>query len=813
MVDQVGRRAPWLLLLFVGSGWAALIYELVWFQVLELVIGSTGVSLGILLATFMGGMCLGSLLLPHVVGAARHPLKIYAAIEAMIGASGALVLVAVPYVGRLYSAHGGSGAGGLLMRGLACGICLLPPTILMGATLPAVARWIRATPRGVSWLGFFYGSNIAGAVLGCLVAGFYLLRVYDMVTTSVVAIATNGIVAAVAWALATSMPYTPGKPSTVLRPGDVPQRAWTVLLAIALSGLGALGAEVIWTRLLSLLLGATTYSFSIILGVVLVGLGVGSGAGAWVAGRVLRPRMALAVVQFLLPAAIAWSAYELTRSLPYRQISAVASQGPWAGFVVDFVRSFQALAPASLLWGASFPLALAALASINQDAGRLVGRVYAANTLGAIAGALLFSVKLIPTIGTQQSQRVLVACAFVAGGLALVPAGRSSLGPATRRRLVAAALIAGTTVAIAAALAIGPVPPGLVAFGGTLASKEEMPEFLYVGEGMNASLAVCRYPYGMRTFHICGKIEASSEPGDMRVQRLLGHLPALVHDHPKSVLVVGFGAGVTAGALTLYPEIERIVVCEIEPLVPPNVGPLFREENYDVLHDPRVQIVYDDARHFMLTTPETFDVITSDSIHPWVKGSATLYTEEYLALARAHLRPGGVMAQWVPLYEATAAAVKSEMATFFDVFPQGSAWTHNIRRLGDDVVMLGQVGPMRIDVPRLNARFESPAYAHVRASLAEIGIPSILALFSGHLGEQAGLASWLANARINRDRNLCLQYIAGLGRYADERVRMYQEIDPARKIPDGLFLADASWIDDLRQAVAAAHLPVAHPGG
>ncbi len=815
--DETRRKMPWLLLLFAGSGCAALIYEIVWFQLLELVIGSTGVSLGILLATFMGGMSLGSLLLPRVVRTSRHPLRVYAVIEATIGALGLLVLVVVPVVARMYAAYGGPGPGGVLLRGLACGACLLPPTLLMGATLPAIARFVRATPHGVSWLGFFYGSNIAGAVLGCLLAGFYLLRVYDMVTASLAAVATNVAVAVAAWALATSMPYVPHDEPTVQRAAGFPRGAWAVFAAIALSGLGALGAEVIWTRLLSLLLGVTTYSFSIILAVVLVGLGIGSGGGAWLAGRLSRPRVSLAVVQFLLPAAIAWSAFEVTRSLPYEPLSVAALESPWLRFVVDFARSLRALLPASLLWGASFPLALASLASNDQDSGRLVGRVYAANTLGAIAGALVFSVVLIPVIGTQQAQRALVVCAFAAGVLALVPASPPSPNAMRRRRRAVVVLALPAAVAVAAVIEIGPVPPGLVAFGDSLATKlatkEELPDVLYVGEGINASVAVCQYPYGLRTFHICGKIEASSEPGDMRVQRLLGHLPALVHPHPKSVLVVGFGAGVTAGALTLYPEIERIVVCELEPLIPPNVGPLFQKENYDVLHDPRVQIVYDDARHFILTTPETFDVITSDSIHPWVKGAATLYTKEYLELARAHLRPGGVMAQWVPLYESTAAAVKSEMATFFDVFPEGSAWTHNVRRLGDDVVMLGEAGPMRIDVGALNARFNGPAYAQVRASLAEIGIPSTLTLFSGHVGGKVGLASWLQDARINRDRNLCLQYIAGLGRYADERVSMYRDVDRARMLIDDLFIADASWMDALRRAIAAAHLPVGHPGG
>src|SRR6185503_11973691 len=193
--------------LFVGSGCAALIYEIVWFQLIELVIGSSAVSLGVLLGTFMGGMCLGSLLLPRFVSPEQHPLRVYAALEAGIGILGLIVLVAVPLVGGVYTATAMGGLAGILWRGLLCAICLLPPTLLMGATLPAIARWVETTPTGVSWLGFFYGSNIAGAVFGCLLAGFYLLRVHDMTTTTLVAVAINFGVAIAGYMLSKRAPH------------------------------------------------------------------------------------------------------------------------------------------------------------------------------------------------------------------------------------------------------------------------------------------------------------------------------------------------------------------------------------------------------------------------------------------------------------------------------------------------------------------------------------------------------------------------------------------------------------------------------
>src|SRR5687767_14239329 len=200
---------PVLLLLFVGSGSAALIYEIVWFQLLQLVIGSSAVSLGVLLGTFMGGMCLGSLFLARVIAPRHHPLRVYAYLELGIAACGILLLFGMPLLGGVYFAWGGAGVTGILLRGVAASICLLPPTLLMGATLPAMSRWVESTPEGVSWLGFFYGGNIAGAVIGSLTAGFYLLRVHDMAIATFAAVGLNVLVAAIALVIARTAPYEP----------------------------------------------------------------------------------------------------------------------------------------------------------------------------------------------------------------------------------------------------------------------------------------------------------------------------------------------------------------------------------------------------------------------------------------------------------------------------------------------------------------------------------------------------------------------------------------------------------------------------
>ena len=289
---------PFLLLLFFGSGCAALIYEIVWFQMLQLVIGSSAVSLGVLVGTYMGGMCLGSVVLPRLISATRHPLRVYALLEFGIGLLGILILFGMPAAAQIYSAHVGSGLTGILLRGLFAAVCLLPPTILMGATLPAMARRIESTPHGVSWLGFFYGGNIAGAVFGCLFAGFYLLRVHDSFFATFVAAAINGAVALAAVGLSVSKRFEiqtepQSAPVADKKNSDAPVVAgkfpWPAYVTIALSGLTAIGAEVIWTRLLSLILGGTVYAFSIILAVFLFGLGIGSAVGRRSRAKVCGP--------------------------------------------------------------------------------------------------------------------------------------------------------------------------------------------------------------------------------------------------------------------------------------------------------------------------------------------------------------------------------------------------------------------------------------------------------------------------------------------------------------------------------------------
>jgi spermidine synthase len=283
---------------------------------------------------------------------------------------------------------------------------------------------------------------------------------------------------------------------------------------------------------------------------------------------------------------------------------------------------------------------------------------------------------------------------------------------------------------------------------------------------------------------------------DMRLERMLGHLPALLHPHPKSVLIVGVGAGVTAGALSIHPEIERIVICDIEPLVPVSARAYFANENYHVLDDPRVQLVFDDARHFLQTTHEKFDIITSDPIHPWVRGAATLYSLEYLTLSKEHLTPGGVATQWIPMYETDLRSVKSEIGTFAKVFPDTTLWNPDLLEEGYDLVALGRAEQTPISEAALQARLD--AAPRVKKSLEEVVLKSAGAILGTYAGRGKDLGPWLADAEINRERNLRLQYLAGLAANTDQRFLIFQSILNFRRYPADLFVASADTEAQLR---------------
>jgi spermidine synthase len=494
----------------------------------------------------------------------------------------------------------------------------------------------------------------------------------------------------------------------------------------------------------------------------------------------------------------------MTQWLPFWPIRPDLSVSPTFTFQVDLVRCLFAVLPAACLWGASFPLALAAVGQGEKDSGRLVGTVYAANTVGGIIGALVGSLLIIAWLGTQWSQRILISVAAISSLFLFVPMVTSAVGRGVRLAVSARGVVTGAVAVIVAGLlatTVHPVPPLLVGYGRWFVTRlENANDFIYVGEGMTASVAVSQLPDGVLNYHNAGKVQASSEPQDMRLQRMLGHLTTLLPPDPRTVLVIGCGAGVTAGAVSIEPRLQSETIAEIEPLVPKVVSKYFGAHNFNVVTNPKVHIQIDDARHYILTTNQKFDAVTSDPLDPWVKGAATLYTEEFFNVVKDHLTPGGVVTLFVQLYESNTEAVKSEVATFLQAFPNGVVFGNTNNGGGYDLVLVGQNGPMKIDVDAIDQRLRSPEYAQVAQSLHEIGFDSATQLFATFAGNEAMLRPWLADAQINHDRNLRLQFLAGLGLNVYDQAGIYSQMLQYRRYPEGLFTGTPEELQQIRMA-------------
>jgi spermidine synthase len=569
-----------------------------------------------------------------------------------------------------------------------------------------------------------------------------------------------------------------------------------VYVVAGLSGLTSLGAQVLWTRLLTLLFGATVFAFAIILAVFLAGLGIGSALAAYLLRRGQHAVRGLAWTQLLLAPTLFLAGLVLARYLPFASPPSLTPVSALHGLHV--VRAVLVILPSAVLWGASFPLALAAAASSGADTGRSSAYVYAANTIGAIAGALGTSFWIIPSFGSAWAAKLLCIIAGASAAVALrallVAAARS--GKTSRSAPIQPAWALGLGFLCAAV--VPGLSPVFLTHGRYIWWLDARDRFPYVSEGAASTVGVHISPDGYKNFHVAGRVEATNNPSDLRTERLIGHLSGLPHPHPESVLVVGMGGGVSAGALSIYPEVKRIVICEIEPRVA-GATRLFADENYHVLDNPKVEVVFDDARHFLATTREKFDIITSDPIHPWVRGNSILFSREYYGIVRDRLKPGGLATQWVPLYETSELAIKIQMKTFMDAFPNGTVWNTQTSGKGYDVVLVGGEAPLRLDVASIQRRMdENP---QLKQSLADVKIMSAVDLLATYGASGRDMGAWLSDVPINRDFSLKLEYISGLALNTGEADPIYAHMVQGRTYP--AFLASGREDSELRRRLKA----------
>jgi spermidine synthase len=492
---------------------------------------------------------------------------------------------------------------------------------------------------------------------------------------------------------------------------------------------------------------------------------------------------------------MAWTAWAILNFLPPAANDVVLSTNDsWAMYGIELRRCLIVILPATLFWGASFPFACAAVAKPGDDSGRAAGGIYAANTLGGIAGALLVSLVLIPWIGSQQTEQLLLEVAVLSGLVALVPVMRWSASAII-------ALVGSLALCGLLTWGIAPIPGELIAYGRFMNRNAGSSTILYTKEGRNSSVAISRWADGTVYVNVNGHVEATTEIYDMKLQRMVGHLPALLHPNPKSVLGIGFGAGVSAGTFTLYPGIEKITICEIEPVIPPTSTRFFGDQDYRVALNPKTHIVFDDARHYLLTTTDKFDIIASDPLDVFVKGTAALYSKEYFESVKQHLNPGGMFSLYVPLYETDEPTIKSELKTFFGAFPYGTVWANLRDGEGYDMVFMGQVGPLKINLDQVQARYDLPEHAGVRQSLRDIDINNLFDLFSSYTGSASDLAPWVRGAAENTDGDLKLSYLAGWGINAQLADNLYRQMLKYRTTPTKVFTGSPERVQALLGAL------------
>lgn len=699
-------------ILFFLSGATALVYELLWVRLLYQSFGSTIQSVTTVVAAYMGGLGLGAWWLGRRVDQHPRPAALYGKLELLIGLFGlvsplVLGLVQLGYIAIAQGLPAGSGVSVALRFGLA-GIVLLIPTTMMGGTLPVLTRAFTAADRGKLRLslGRLYGLNTLGACLGTALAGFVLIEHVGIRAslwgTALVNLAI-GVIAlrlpdpAIPSVEPANEPEDAGHPATP----TALRRVAVVLLAA--TAFASLLDEIAWTRVLVMVVGGSTYAFTLVLLCFLLGIGIGS---SLVAGRRAPASETAASAAFAQGITAAGAALLLFffSALPAYIIWVFQVPGLEAGGRLALMGG--AVAAVVLLpavgMGMTFPLLTDLVARPSEARGGDVGRAYLLNTIGSIAGATLTGFLLISLLGTDRTLRLgLAVNAFAAFALAALAARNVAEGSPEhtrlRLRVLGGALLA--CVGLAGAFGAARWNARLLDLGPTIYGRGQMSpterrSFLnHAGarplafvEGRNTTVSVWESAVG-RTLKVTGKVDAS-DYGDMDTQVMLGLGPIAARRDPRSALAIGFGSGVTAAVLATVPGMERVRVVEIEPAVVA-MAPLFRHVNGDVLARPNVTAIVDDARSAMQLSPEQFDVIVSEPSNPWVAGVATLYTPEFYRIVRRRLTPDGVFCQWVQLYQLPLSVVAGIMRNVREVFPHVTVWSGG----AFDLMVIGSARP------------------------------------------------------------------------------------------------------------------------
>ncbi|MGH9385364.1 MAG: fused MFS/spermidine synthase [Vicinamibacterales bacterium] len=763
------RRGPFFTL-FAISGAAALIYEVIWTRLLTLEMGHTVAAVSTVLAAFMGGLAIGSAIGGRV-GSRLSPeraLQTYAGLEIVIALFALLLPLGLQLLNPLLASTYASGSGGgdfAVLRLVSSAVLLAAPAAAMGATFPIASRWtVRLAARAATDAGALYAANTIGAAAGALLAGFVLIPTLGMRMSTLVGVMLNIVAAAGALAIARGpIPVTdtiakaPSPSQTRRRRPEVTSAAaervfnpWLASTALGVSGFASLTLQIVWTRLLAMILGPTTYAFSLVVAVFIIGIAGGSAIGGRVVARSRQPAVALSFVLSigaLCSLAAAWAVDWALITL------AVIVARPDLGFNELIAREallvIALLLPVTLTFGAAFPFGVALSTGRDELVTENLGRLYAINTVGAIAGSLVAGFALVPAFGLHLTIRGLAALVAVGASIFAI------VGSPRRASAIRAVAVAGVVVVSAWALpqwdrlllSSGAYKYALGMRGADLESALSAGELLFYQEGASGTVAVRRLA-GTVSLAIDGKVDASNA-GDMLTQRLLAHLPLLLHPNPQRVAILGLGSGVTLGSALTHSPAEALVL-EISPEVV-SASRFFDEENHRALENPRSRLIVGDGRTHLLFGREQYDVIVSEPSNPWMAGIASLFTREFFEAARARLAPGGLLCQWAHTYDISANDLRSIVGTFLSVFPDGTLWL-----VGDaDVLLIGSTESLDSRIAGVASTWRRPGVAEDLASVEARDPFSVQSLF---VASGPALAEWVGNAPPQVDDRLALEF-------------------------------------------------------
>jgi len=760
-VEIPPRSKALLYLLFALSGTCALVYEILWTKYLSLTFGTTMLAVSVVAATFMGGLALGSYLLGRLADRETNLLRIYAFLELGIALTAllfppTLTLVESAYV-WLNRFCPGCAVLTNLFRTLASATLLLPPAACMGGTFPIMCRFFARKKSG-GQIGRLYALNTLGATLGAFLAGFALIPGLGLSATGYLAIAGNLLIAAGTFLLArrTDTPVAHGA-SRGRRPAPplLASRHRLTLAAIGLIGFFSLAYEILWTRVLLLFLGNTTYAFSLMLSAYLVGIALGGAIYARKVRPDLDEKKVFVVLSTLMGLSILVTApfYDQLAHL-FQAAHEASGERWWHLSMLSFFIVFAVMCVPTVLSGSLLPAAVAILDPGKSHTGEGVGLVVLYNTTGAVCGSLLAGFVLIPLLGLYGSFRLLAALNLLLALLLLLryrPSGRLRV---TIPILVAAGLLlAAAPLSWNAELMNSGVyiyAPKYTQMGGIekILSAERILEVI---EGRDTTVAVHESLDGhFRFFTVNGKTDGGTGR-DMATQVLVGQIPLLLHPEPREVLVIGLGTGITLRGMGSHPT-RRIDCVEISPEVV-QAAAYFEQANNHALQDPKVRLVVDDGRNLLLTSPRQYDVIVSEPSNPWQSGNANLFTADFYELGASRLKPGGLFCQWIGLYDITPENLKIACNTFLQTFPRAMLF-----KAGTDLVMVGAQQEMTFDYLAMRRRMAAPI---VRETLEEVGISSPGDLIAMHyLYSEPPLIALCKGARLNTDDRPILEFSA-----------------------------------------------------